>query len=66
MVEAMLEPVDIIRGHLVNEAISESSHKKFLELQLQQKKKELADIEYQLNNMKILEDMEHSRSNSRL
>ena len=40
----MLEPVDIIRSHLVNEGISENSHRKFLEIQLQQKQKELTDI----------------------
>jgi len=28
----MLEPVDIIKAHLVNEGINESSHRKHLEL----------------------------------
>ncbi len=32
LIEALLEPVDIIKAHLVNEGINESSHRKFLEL----------------------------------
>jgi len=32
ILDAMLEPVDVIRSHLVNEGVSENSHRKFLEL----------------------------------
>jgi hypothetical protein len=35
LIESMLEPVDLIRSHLINEGINESSHRKFLEIQLQ-------------------------------
>ena len=41
LVESMMEPVDIIKGHLVNEGINESSHRKHLELQLLHKKREI-------------------------
>jgi len=45
LLDAMLDPVDVVRSHLVNEGITESSHKRFLEAQIQQKRKELHDLE---------------------
>lgn len=76
LIESMLEPVDLIKGHLVNEGINESAHRKMLELQLLQKKRELAQIEEQLSNMKFMDELnrlqekgpskEQSRPNSRL
>jgi hypothetical protein len=69
LIEAMLEPVDIIKGHLINEGINEQAHRMHLELQLLQKKRELAAIEEQLNNMKFMDDLkskEQQRPNSRL
>jgi len=32
LLEQLLEPTDLIRTHLVNEGVSESSHRKFLEI----------------------------------
>lgn len=58
MMEIMLEPIDAIRTHLVNEGITENSHKKFLEIQIMQKKKELFDLESQLNNMKLIDELD--------
>lgn len=70
----MLEPVDLIKGHLVNEGINESAHRKTLELQLLQKKREINQIEEQLNNMRFMDELnklnnanaKDSRPNSRL
>ncbi len=58
----MLDPIDAIRTHLVNEGITENSHKKFLEVQIMQKRRELLDLEQQLNNMKLMEELDQSRS----
>ena len=54
--------VDLIKAHLVNEGINESSHRKFLELQLLQKKREIAQIEEQLANMRLMDDMSRDKS----
>ena len=62
--DQMLEPVDIIKAHLVNEGINESSHRKHLELQLLMKKREIQQIEEQIANMRLMDDME--RPNSRV
>jgi hypothetical protein len=32
LIDSLLEPVDLIKAHLVNEGINESSHRKYLEL----------------------------------
>jgi hypothetical protein len=53
----MLEPVDIIKAHLLNEGINESSHRKHLELQLHQRKREIAQIEEQLHNMRLMDEL---------
>ena len=57
LIEALLEPVDIIKAHLVSEGINESSHRKHLELMLLQKKREIIMIDEQLANMKLMDDM---------
>ena len=57
LIESMLEPVDLIKAHLVNEGINESAHRKTLELQLLQKKREIQQIEEQLNNMRFMDEL---------
>ncbi len=37
LIEAMLEPVSLIKCHLGNQEANESSHRKFLEMALQEK-----------------------------
>jgi hypothetical protein len=61
----MLEPVDIIKAHLVNEGINESSHRKHLELQLIMKKREILQIEEQIANMRLMNDLERPNSRAR-
>ena len=51
LVEAMLEPVDIIRAHLIKEGVNECSHRKALEIALEQKRREVESLEEQLRNM---------------
>lgn len=58
----MLEPVDIIKSHLVNEGVNESSHRKHLELQLLHKKREIAYIEEQLSHMRVMEEINRANA----
>jgi len=62
LVSALLEPVDIIKSHLVNEGVNESSHRKHLELQLLHKKREIANIEEQLSHMRVMEEINRATS----
>jgi hypothetical protein len=63
LIDQILEPVDIIKAHLVNEGINEASHRKHLELQLFLKRREIQQLEEQLSNMRLMDDMERPGNN---
>ena len=69
LIESLLEPVDLIKAHLINEGINESSHRKQLELQLLHRKREVAALEEQLSNMRHMEELmkeKYTRPNSKV